>query len=150
MIIYKQGNALLGEEQYLAHGCNCRGSFGYGIAGQIVKVFPHAKEAYMTKFQKEGWRLGEIQEVDCGTKIIINCATQYYYGNPAKSGRSYATYDAIRLVMKNLHQLSVQKDILIAMPKIGSDLGGLEWNKIEEIINEIFTTRNIVVYEFKP
>lgn len=148
MIIYKQGNVLLGSERYIAHGCNCMGSFGYGIAGQIARTFPQAKEAYLKKYQQEGWKLGEIQEVDCGSKIIINCATQYYYGNPEKTGKTYASYEAINLVMINIYTLSKEKDIIVAMPKIGSKLGGLEWARIELIINSIFTDRDVVVYEF--
>jgi O-acetyl-ADP-ribose deacetylase (regulator of RNase III) len=148
MIIYKQGNVLTGEETHIAHGCNCRGSFGYGIAGQIAKSFPRAKEAYMEKYNSQGWQLGEVQPVDCGSKVIYNCATQYYYGNPDKTGRKYASYDAIESVMVKLYKISKDQDIVFSMPKIGSKLGGLEWEKIELIINQVFSDRNIVVYEY--
>lgn len=149
MVIYKNGDVLKGEETFIAHGCNCRGSFAYGIAGQIANQFPEAKEAYLKKHQKEGWKLGEVQRVECEGKIIFNCATQDTYGNPKKSGKVYADLEAMRIVFIKLKYVSVKEKITFGIPKIGSDLGGLEWSKIELLLQEIFTNCDIVVYNYE-
>lgn len=131
-IIYKKGDALKGPEKYLAHGCNNRGVMGSGIAKQIREKYEPAYDYYRFIYQRGKLKLGEIYPYDCGDKVIINCITQNGYG---RDGALYADYDAIRKCFEAMNSMFGEKD-LVAMPMIGSGLGGGSWPVIEIIIKE--------------
>jgi len=153
MIIYRKGDAIKalkdGEIDILAHGCNCVGGFGAGIAGQIAKEFPVAKECYLEVAQEykeiPNDLLGLIHSVDLDDKkYIINCFTQleYYPRN-----KVHLDYDALKECMEGINKSKEFKKLKIGMPKIGAGLAGGDWEKIEEIINSVFDKRDIFVYE---
>jgi O-acetyl-ADP-ribose deacetylase (regulator of RNase III) len=147
MIKYFQGDVLKSSAQVIAHGCNCRGGFGAGIAQQILRQFPRAEQAYMSKFKTEGWHLGEVQIVKVGPeKFIANCATQDRYGSP-KGGKVYADYGAIKEVMIQLKDFCQEYNYQLAVPKIGAGLAGGDWNTIAQIINEVCPDMEVWVFE---
>ena len=43
MIHYAKGDLFDTDHQIIAHGCNCRGGYGAGIAGQMAKKYPKAR-----------------------------------------------------------------------------------------------------------
>jgi len=174
MIILQRGNILDALEDdridIIAHGVNCAGGFGSGLAGQIAKKYPKVKQEYLKKYnegqeiyQPYGWMLGDIQPVEVQvpyecrydnqgkstdikytTKYIINCATQREYGS---DGTEYVNYDAIRDCMYAVKEFWESKlGGGIAIPKIGSGLGGGDWEQIEDIILTVFEHENISVY----
>jgi O-acetyl-ADP-ribose deacetylase (regulator of RNase III) len=147
VIKYFKGDVLKSSADVIAHGCNCRGGYGAGIAQQILQQFPKAEQAYMSKFRSEGWHLGEVQIVKVGPKkFIANCATQDRFGSP-RGGKVYADYGAIEEVMKQLKDLCTEYNYQLAMPKIGAGLAGGDWVKIEAIINKVFHDREVWVFE---
>lgn len=146
MIKYITGDVFTSKANIIAHGCNCRGGFGAGIALQVAKLYPKAKDMYMKKFQEEGWRVGEVQIVSVGNhRFIANCATQDKYGSP-KGGKVYVSYPGLKAVMQELKEVCLDNNWTLAMPKIGSDLAGGDWNQIEQIINEVFGEMEVEVY----
>tara|TARA_Y100000588_G_C13812064_1_gene735569 strand:+ start:453 stop:686 length:234 start_codon:yes stop_codon:yes gene_type:complete len=57
-------------------------------------------------------------------------------------------YDSLILCLKNVNEYALENNMEIHMPKIGTGLGGGDWNIIEEIIiNTINSKINIYVYE---
>lgn len=146
MIRYVKGDLFKTEAEIIAHGCNCRGGFGSGIAGIISKLYPQVREIFSHKFNTTGWQLGEIQVVDVGSKIIVNCATQLEYGNGAVNGKVYVNYDAVRSCMEKLLAYKKETGKSLAIPKIGAGLAGGDWQKIESIINDVFKNEEILVY----
>lgn len=149
MITYINGDIFTTDCKIIAHGCNCQGAYGAGIALTISKKYPKSKDAYVKKHHRDGWKLGEVQFVEENDKIIANCATQNYYGNAVKSKKVYADYKAIDQVFKTLYQKCINEDLTIAIPLIGSGLAGGDWKTIESIINSIFIDREIKVYVYK-
>lgn len=154
-IEYRQGDVLEalkhGDIGIVAHGVNCSGGFGSGIAGQIAKQYPRVRQMYMKKYEKDKWLLGDIQYVAADivdNKVVINCATQQTYGrNPRNqpNGR-YCDYEAIRRVMARLNVLLKGIDIKLAMPYIGCGLAGGDWLEVETIINEEIKDNTVYVY----
>lgn len=124
---YIHGDLFNTKREIIAHGCNTKGGFGSGVAGQIARLYPLARTAYFEKFKKEGWSLGEIQVVPINGKIIVNLATQNKYG---RSG-IYVDYDACKQAFNNLFRYAEMHWLNIAMPKIGSGLAGGEWCEVE-------------------
>ena len=129
MLTIVQGDLLETKHAYIAHGCNCSGAFGAGVAKQIAQRWPKAKFLYLRSVPK----LGQVQAVRVSDDLMIfNCGTQQGYG---AKGRQYVSYDAIRECMRAIKQMVPEKE-KVAMPKIGAGLGGGEWGVIEKIIWE--------------
>ena len=143
MISYKKGD-LLKAEGILAHGVNCVGGFGSGVAGQIATQFPEAKKLYLYKHCMEGWKLGDIQiAYVSSTKIIVNAATQNkYFPRDVVN----ADYPAIRTVLEKLYALSSTLNLPVHIPKIGCGLAGGDWHIVEDIINDVFKDKEITVW----
>jgi len=154
MIEYRKGDVLDAlrdrNVSIVAHGVNCRGGFGSGIAGQIAKRYPVVRSKYLEKFKNEGWRLGESQgvfmydEPSRHLSVIMNCATQDDYG---RDGQLYCDYDAIFTCITTLYNTCASLELTPGIPKIGCGLAGGDWIIVEKIINNIFKKRTIYVYE---
>lgn len=132
-ITYRKGDLLASNLKVIAHGCNCQGKFGSGIALQIRNTYPNVYEVYRLKYQVLGLELGTILPVrTLDDRIVVNCMTQYDYG---KDGTLYIDYNAVDRCMaainSNVEAWGVTE---IGMPKIGAGLGGGDWNRIEDII----------------
>lgn len=146
MINYKQGNVLtdlmLGHITTVAHGCNCAGGFGSGIAGQIGMLFPKVRDAYYELFEQGGATLGFFQPVKVGeNKTIINCGTQQ---NFMPRGINHLDMAALEEILHKLVLLPESE--IIGIPKIGAGLAGGDWNEIEGLVNKVFMQRDITVY----
>lgn len=151
MLNIVKGDLLSVVEGVIAHGCNCKNGFGSGVAGAIAKKWPGVKDAYHQKFDKYGWRLGDVQMVRIdgepvkevgnneffaqkGRLIIANCATQFNY-NP-KTG-PHLDYDALERCMIKVLRLCWEQMLPLAIPKIGCGLAGGNWETVQEIINRV-------------
>lgn len=144
MIKYVKGDLFKAPERILAHGCNCSGGYGSGVAYGMSKKHYKAKEQYMDKFDsEEGWELGDVQFVTSRTKIIANCATQDSY---MPRDRCHADYPAIRKCMELVKDFAKSNGYDIAIPKIGAGLAGGDWNIIEGILKDVFSDYDITVY----
>lgn len=150
MIKYIKGDLLESTCDVIAHGVNCSGGFGSGIAGQIRQRWPDVWTNYGRKFMTPGWKLGDVQFVKCYMPdrlfLIANCATQQYYGKMAKHGVVYVSYPAVERVMIELYEYHQETGADIAIPKIGAGLAGGDWAIIESIIGDVFHDADINVY----
>lgn len=145
MIEYKNGDFLTSKAKILAHGVNCSGAFGSGVAGQISKKYPFVREMYFNKYNSfKPWKLGEVQIVDIGGQLIANCATQQNFGS--EPGVIYCSYEAIEKCLRELLALAIEFDIRdIAIPKIGCGLAGGDWNVVEKICKDVFLNSEVLL-----
>lgn len=144
MIRYVKGDLFDAPEDILAHGCNCRGGFGSGVAAGVAKHYPKAKHYFLDKYNDDGWKLGQVQFVpQWNYKVVANCATQDAY---LPRGVCHADYDAIENAMRTVKQYAEANHYTIAMPKIGAGLACGDWDKIESILNKVFNDMEVVVY----
>lgn len=132
-----RGNILDNEYQCQAicHGVNTQGVLGAGLARQIVSDprYSGLQAAFAARCRGEH-RLqpGEVftwQAPD--GLLILNLATQEYYGR-----RGHATYAWVEQALTSLrqelhHRLSVTH---LAMPRIASGLGGLDYLQVRPLI----------------
>lgn len=126
----------------IAHGVNCRGGFGSGIAGQIAKRYPEVRRAYIRKHTGEGWALGDIQIVKADDgRLIVNMATQDTYG---KSG-VHIKYEALKTALEKVMDFCEKEGHSLAMPKVGCGLAGGDWSVVEGIIGDCLKDRSLDV-----
>jgi O-acetyl-ADP-ribose deacetylase (regulator of RNase III) len=130
-------NLLYTTQEFIAHGTNCQGVMGAGVAFALRTKFPKMFEKYrelcdQNKNNTETL-LGTIQTVSCDNKTIINCFTQLGYG----TSKQQVDYEAIRKCFKALNEYAKENKISeIVMPRVGSGLGGGDWDIIKNIIEE--------------
>lgn len=143
-IVYIKGDVTKASQDIIAHGVNCKGAMGSGVALALLKRWSRVREQYMVKHQNGGWRLGDIQYVPIGEgRFVANCATQKDY---LPRGPQHADYDAIEKVMNDLAEYCAIHGKTLAMPKIGAGLAGGDWKVIRKIIDKAFPYKDVFVY----
>jgi O-acetyl-ADP-ribose deacetylase (regulator of RNase III) len=129
----------------VAHGCNCSGGFGSGIAGAIKNKWP----AVAIEFRGNGRGaelLGTVQRVQLAEDLfVVNCYTQEFYG---PGDKRYADPEAIEECLYQLLEMAIQNDDLdLYIAKMGCGLGGLSWeHEVKEIYESVFADAGVNVY----
>ena len=135
--------ALQGIQGY-AHGCNCAGAMGKGIALQFKQKYPDMYKEYKKRCIAKQFLLGDVYEFVDGNIHIYNLATQ-------RSWKTRAEIEAIKVSLKRMCELAqVHAVHSIALPKIGAGLGGLNWKDVKDVIESIsksFPNINLYVVE---
>ena len=156
-ITYLQGDLLKAPVRAIAHGVNAKGKMGKGFAKQLRAAYPGAYTFYMDRYQSQGLSPGDVVAWKGGNRTVLHCVTQDGYGN---DGGQYVSYDAVRECMRKIERAArhhvatgdgvFAKERVLGMPKIGSALGGGDWNRIAAIIEEEVRTIDVQVYVFGP
>jgi O-acetyl-ADP-ribose deacetylase (regulator of RNase III) len=144
VVKYVTGDLFDTDRDIIAHGCNCKGVMGSGVARIVREKYPKAYSAYCEQHEQDGLWLGEIQTVlQYDGKYIANCMTQNGF---MPRTVCHADYKAIETCMWKLKKFAKEKGLSIAIPKIGAGLAGGDWNTIEGILNKVFSDYDITVY----
>jgi O-acetyl-ADP-ribose deacetylase (regulator of RNase III) len=116
------------KAQALAHGCNCQGSMGAGIATGFRDRYPEMFAEYRRrcKAQPPQFNLGDawLWKAD-DQPWVFNLGTQEHYW------RARASYEAIEMALTSMRRQADREGIeTIAVPGIGAGHGGLSWKKV--------------------
>lgn len=79
----------------LAHGCNCVGAMGKGIATEFRRRFPAMYTEYKQRCLRGQFRLGDVFMWTDGTTTIFNLGTQ-------RTWRTKASLDAVRSALQGV------------------------------------------------
>lgn len=148
MITCKTGDLLKADAEALVNTVNTVGIMGKGIALQFKKAFPDNFNAYEKACAQNELVLGKMFVFDRRTftnpRYIINFPTKKHW-------RSSSRYEDIQSGLQDLVMVIKQYGIRsIAIPPLGSGLGGLNWSKVKEMIIEAFRELpelNVIVFE---
>lgn len=138
-----------GHFDLIAHGANCFCTFGAGIALAIKKAFPEAYSEDLKTQKGAIEKLGTFSLCECHlpsgkTLKVANLYTQYFWGGPSEfKDSSEVRYNAIRKSLESLKK-AIPENTRIGLPRIGAGLAGGDWDKISQIIEEIFPEASIV------
>lgn len=152
MIEYLKKDITTVEVGVIAHGVNCQGVMGSGVAGALRRKYPQIFTRYKNicdlYTKTPDWMLGMIDLVDIGGDeamlIVANCFTQENYG---RDGKRYASADAVKKSINSAVQVAIAAGVPFYMPKIGCGLGGLSWEtEVEPIIQEISDKHSVTIY----
>lgn len=148
MIEYTSGNILYAEAEALVNTVNCVGVMGRGIALQFKNAYPENFEAYVAACRHEEVQPGRMFVFATGElgnpKYIINFPTKRHW-------RGKSRIEDIDAGLEDLAEVIKRFDIRsIAVPPLGSGLGGLRWDdvkpRIEAALQAIPQVR-VLVYE---
>jgi O-acetyl-ADP-ribose deacetylase (regulator of RNase III) len=137
-IEYVSGDIFVNKHktQALAHGCNCQGSMGAGIAVGFRERYPEMYEEYRRRCKADPrqFNLGDsfLWKKE-GEPFVFNLGTQERYWH------ARASYEAIEAALEKMRQQADQNGIdSIAVPRIGVGYGGLSWKKVKVIVERVF------------
>ena len=136
MIEPTRGNILKDDAEALVNTVNCVGVMGKGIALQFKKAFPENFKAYEAACRREEVKPGRmfVFETDqmFNPLYIINFPTKRHW-----RGKSH--YEDIENGLKDLiREVHERKIRSIAIPPLGSGLGGLQWGRVKCMIEAAF------------
>ena len=148
MIEYKTGDILSENAEALVNTVNCVGVMGRGIALQFKKAFPENFKAYAKACRHEEVQPGRMFVFETGQldnpRYIINFPTKRHW-------RGKSRIKDIELGLEAFAQEIRERGVLsVAIPPLGSGLGGLDWNEVRPRIEKALTDFDdvrVVVFE---
>jgi O-acetyl-ADP-ribose deacetylase (regulator of RNase III) len=133
--------------QAIAHGCNCEGSMGAGVAKVVKARYPEMFAEYRRMCK------AEPREFNPGDAWLWRARDQPHVFNLGTQERGWhgrATYEAIEESLRAMRRIADEEGLSrIAMPRIGAGYGGLSWKKVRAIIEQVFCdwSGTLIVYE---
>ncbi len=149
MIHYITGNIFDSSADALVNTVNTVGVMGKGLALQFKEAFPENYLKYR-KICKDGMlHVGEMLVTEekspiYGSKIIINFPTKQHWRYPSEYSYISSGLNALR---KEIEQRQIPS---IAIPALGTHNGGLEWQKVRQMIEAHLCDLTCEIYIYEP
>jgi O-acetyl-ADP-ribose deacetylase (regulator of RNase III) len=148
MIEFTTGDILGADAEALVNTVNCVGIMGRGVALQFKKKFPENFKAYEKACKK--------QEVTPGRMFVFNTGEltfpRYIINFPTK--RHWKGKSRIEDIESGLEDLAYvineRKIKSIALPPLGSGLGGLDWQEVRALIEKALCNCNAHIRVYDP
>ena len=148
MIEFRVGDILRADAEALVNTVNCVGIMGRGVALQFKNAFPENFKAYKAACTRQEVQPGRMFVFETGhlsnPRYIINFPTKRHW-------RGRSRIEDIDAGLKALsNEIQVRGIRSIALPPLGSGLGGLDWRevrpRIEAALRELEQV-HMVVFE---
>jgi O-acetyl-ADP-ribose deacetylase (regulator of RNase III) len=149
MINYKTGDLFDDNAEAIVNTVNCVGVMGRGIALQFKKRFPDNFKAYEARCKQGEINPGKmfVFEIDSfiNPKFIVNFPTKRHWRGASRiEDIESGLIDLVKVIEKN-------KIASIAIPPLGSGLGGLDWNVVSErIVSALSNLKDVEVNIYEP
>ena len=149
MIEFKQGDLFQDNAQALVNPVNCVGVMGKGIALQFKEKFPDNFKEYSRACRQSRVRPGRMFVFNTyrpqAHRYIINFPTKRHWREP-----SYIP-DIEAGTADLAQEIQDRKIVSIAIPALGSGLGGLEWEQVKPILESgLRDLENVRITIYKP
>ena len=148
MITFKTGDILAEAAEALVNTVNCVGVMGRGVALQFKRAFPENFKAYAARCKHDEMRPGRVFVFETGAivppRYIINFPTKRHW-------RGKSRLEDIESGLESLASEIRSRGIRsIAIPPLGSGLGGLHWPSVRtrmEAALGVLDDVEIVIFE---
>ncbi len=132
MIEYKKGDIFAEDVEALVNSVNCVGVMGRGIALQFKNMFPENFRIYEEACKRDEVRPGQMFTYELrqltNPRYIINFPTKRHW-------RGKSRIEDIESGLLDLVREIKERDIQsIAIPPLGTNLGGLAWEDVRQRI----------------
>lgn len=149
MIEFKKGDILHEDAEALVNTVNCVGIMGRGIALQFKNAYPENFKSYVAACERNEVQPGQMLIFKTGRltnpKYIINFPTKRHWRGKSRIEDIDAGLVALanEIRSRNIHS--------IAIPPLGSGLGGLDWSNVRPRIEKsLRSLDNVKVVIFEP
>ena len=148
MITYKTGDILAEETEALVNTVNCVGVMGRGIALQFKRAFPDNFKAYAARCKRNEMQPGQVFVFKTGRltnpHYIINFPTKRHW-------RGKSRMEDIESGLASLaEEIRANGIRSIAIPPLGSGLGGLDWPEVRDRMQAVldkYEDVKIIIFE---
>ncbi len=149
MIRYTTGNILEAQAEALVNTVNCVGIMGRGIALQFKELFPENFKAYAAACVLGAVEPGRMFVFDTGEltlpRYIINFPTKRHWRGKS---RMEDIESGLAALVGEIRSRGIRS---IAIPPLGSGLGGLDWADVKPLIaGAVADLPNVQVEVFEP
>jgi O-acetyl-ADP-ribose deacetylase (regulator of RNase III) len=149
MISSKTGDLLAEPAEALVNTVNCVGIMGRGVALQFRNAFPENYRAYKAACDRGEVQPGRMFIFELGQltrpRWIINFPTKRHWRGKSRMEDVEAGLAAL------VHEIRARGIRSIALPPLGSGLGGLDWNQVKpRIIAALGPLEDVEVTLFEP
>ena len=149
MIEFKTGDILKENVEALINTVNCVGIMGRGIALQFKNYFPDNFKAYSVACKKNEVQPGKMFVFDTGRstnhKYIINFPTKRHWRGKS---RMEDIDSGLQALVETIRKNNI---ISVAVPPLGSGLGGLNWKEVRAHIEAALgSLEDVRVVVFEP
>ncbi len=148
MIEFTTGDILRADAEALVNTVNCVGIMGRGVALQFKNDFPANFKAYAAACAREEVRPGKMFVFETGTlgnpKFIINFPTKRHWRGKS---RMEDIESGLKALVEEIRNRGIRS---IAIPPLGSGLGGLKWAEVRSRIEATLRGLNdlhVIVFE---
>ncbi len=149
MIEFKTGNILAENAEALVNTVNCVGVMGRGMALQFKKAFPENFKSYAAACKQGEVQPGRMFVFDTGEltypRYIINFPTKRHWRGKSRLEDIDAGLAALA------EEIRARNITSIAVPPLGSGLGGLDWADVRpRIVAALRKFGDLKVVVFEP
>lgn len=132
MIELASGDILKDEAEAIVNTVNCVGVMGRGIALQFKNAWPENFKAYAAACKREEVKPGHMFMFEVGQltspRYIVNFPTKRHWRGRS---RMEDIESGLRALVSEIQTRGIRS---IAIPPLGSGLGGLEWSEVRPLI----------------
>lgn len=149
MIQFLTGDVLQADAEALVNTVNCVGIMGRGVALQFKEAFPENFKAYAAACAREELQPGRMFVFETGflsnPKYIINFPTKRHWRGKS---RIEDIASGLKALVAEIRKRGIRS---IALPPLGSGLGGLDWGEVRShIASELSFLNDVNVLVFEP
>ncbi|HYB22990.1 MAG TPA: macro domain-containing protein, partial [Solirubrobacteraceae bacterium] len=133
MIEYTEGDILAAEVEAVVNTVNCVGVMGRGIALHFKNAYPENFQVYAAACKRGDVQPGRMLVFETGLlapRWIINFPTKRHWRGKSRIEDIRAGMDAL---VDEIRERAIRS---IAIPPLGSGLGGLAWSGVRPIIEQ--------------
>ena len=149
MIYQVSGDILLSKAQLIAHGIAANDPMNQGLALSLHEKYPSMHKDFhhwcKQNHPKPGaaWLWSGAE----GVRVANLITQEGGYGHGARPGK--ATLKHVRDSLKSLLGI-IKKEAInsLALPKIATGVGGLDWEQVWPLIEQKFADTDILVYVY--
>ena len=116
----------------IAHGCNCQGVMGAGVAAGVRAKYPGCYKEYRDLCKQRRFKLGDVHawKDPASGVVVFNLATQ---DKPGPTATITALAAALRTLEVKCSARGIKR---VGIPRIGAGLGGLVWSVVKAVLEE--------------
>jgi len=130
--------------RFIIHIVNTRGGWGRGFVTALSKKWLGPEATYRSDYREGHIQLGTVSDpiLVAPNLFVINMVAQEGYSSP---GNPAIRYDALKSCLSDVCSLATGMGAHIHAPRFGVGLAGGSWDKIEPLVVESLSEKNVKV-----
>jgi len=148
MIHYVSGDILLTKAQAIAHGVSPKDPMNHGLSLSLHQKYPAMHKDFHHWCSQHHGKPGEAWLWGSTGGVRVVCLlTQEAGENHSPTGK--ATIKHVRDCLRALVKIAAAESLTsIALPRLATGVGGLQWTEVEPIIKEELSKLSIPLYVY--